>query len=661
MSVVWAGTHLLTGKQVALKLLKADAARDEAVRRRMLREARAACAVVHPNVVQIHDVLELPDGSPVLVMDLLQGESLRERLLRRKSLSIEEAATLLLPVVSGVGTAHAAGVIHRDLKPENIFLAQEAGATRVKVLDFGIAKLVASANSISHANALTNTGTMLGTPYYMSPEQILGEAIDHRADIWSLGVILYECLVGQRPTEAENIGKILKRVLTNEIEPLSRKAPDLPKDVTSLVDRMLSQSDRDRPASLHEVSEVLGRYAQGVAPTSFGAPSTTPDVPSDEVQRADQAALAARLEQASEARVTTRDGLAETLIAPGTAPPKARSTVAGRAAMTTPAGAPAPASSRPEPPGGGGGGARRRRVAVIGLGALLVAGAGASYFFLLPKGREQRPYVPATAQVAAGSGGCPAGMALVPGGTYRMGSEDGKDDERPVHAVTVEPFCMDVTEVTAGAYQECAERGACRPPESTVRWSDITGEMKDRDSPACTGNQPNKDRLAMNCVSWEDADAFCRAAGKRLPAEAEWEFAAAGGEERRRYPWGSAPPSARLLNACDRACAELIVKQGNTQRPMLDEDDGAAQVAPVGSYPEGVSRFGMLDMAGNVWEWTASPYCTYPEHACASQYRVFRGGGWGGTLIANLRTTARMWSHPSHRYNDVGFRCVKGL
>ncbi len=228
MSVVWAGTHVTTGREVALKLLKADAAKDEPTRRRMLREARAASAVRHPNVVEIQEVLELEDGSPVLVMDLLRGESLRERLIRRAPLSVQETATLLLPVVAAVGTAHAAGIVHRDLKPENIFLAQEGGHTVVKVLDFGIAKVSAASNAHSQVNALTHTGTMLGTPYYMAPEQIVGEGIDHRADIWSLGVIVYECLIGVRPTEADNIGKILKRVLTNEIEPLSQKAPDLP-------------------------------------------------------------------------------------------------------------------------------------------------------------------------------------------------------------------------------------------------------------------------------------------------------------------------------------------------------------------------------------------------------------------------------------------------
>ena len=674
MSVVWAGTHLLTGKQVALKLLKGEASRDEAVRRRMLREARAACAVIHPNVVQIHDVLELPGGAPVLVMDLLQGESLRERLLRRKKLTIEETAMLLLPVVAGVGTAHAAGVIHRDLKPENIFLAVEAGETRVKVLDFGIAKMVATSSNVSQANALTNTGTMLGTPYYMAPEQILGEVIDHRADVWSLGVILYECLVGERPTEAENIGKILKRVLTHEIEPLSSRAPELPGEVKALVDRMLSQSEKARPASLHEVGEVLARYAPGMALGSFGPPSTTPDSASDRLPSLDDAARAARLGEVTSIPKRGDPGadLAETLMAPRypEAPTKAAPhtsmgavSVRPEAASATseahldPASAPsteAPLEAAHESPDG------RPRGFVILLAAALIAAGGAAIFLFVGKGKE-RPYVPATPQVAEPGGDCPAGMGLVPGGMFRMGSDDGKDDERPVHEMKIDPFCMDLTEVTAGGYNDCTRKGACRPAESTVKWTDIPDDAKDRDSIGCNAYQSGNERLPMNCISWEDADAYCRIAGKRLPTEAEWELAAAGGDERRRYPWGAEPPSAKLLNTCDRSCSATFEKGGATNhRPLIDDDDGAPRTAPVGSYPLGAARYGMLDMAGNVWEWTASPYCTYPEHACSSNYKVFRGGGWGGTLMGNLRVTTRMWSHPSHRYSDVGFRCVKG-
>ena len=657
MSVVWAGTHVTTGREVALKLLKADAAKDEPTRRRMLREARAASAVRHPNVVEIQEVLELEDGSPVLVMDLLRGESLRERLIRRAPLSVQETATLLLPVVAAVGTAHAAGIVHRDLKPENIFLAQEGGHTVVKVLDFGIAKVSAASNAHSQVNALTHTGTMLGTPYYMAPEQIVGEGIDHRADIWSLGVIVYECLIGVRPTEADNIGKILKRVLTNEIEPLSQKAPDLPGEVTRLVDRMLSQSVRDRPASMREVGEALQPFAaEGVTLGELGPPATVIPISGD----VDEAPHTRSQRQVSPAPRSSGDRaagalaheLAETLVAPLSPEISAHrrpseTTVPGSevTARTHFAEAPAPRLSRWSMP--------------VFATVVLIGGAIGGWAWM-GRGRERPPYLAATARVAEpGSGDCPAGMAFVPGGRFRMGSEEGKDDERPVHEVTVGSFCMDLVEVPVAAYSDCMQRGACRPAESTVKWAAIPDEVREHDSTACTAYQTSESTLPMNCVSWTDADAFCKAAGKRLPTEAEWEVAASGGAEHRRFPWGSAPPGPKLLNACDRSCASAPDHTPAAQKPIFDEDDGFSRLAPGGRFPAGDSLHGIHDLAGNVWEWTSSPYCTYPEHACASQHKVFRGGGWGGAMVSNQRTTVRMWSHPSHRYNDVGFRCVK--
>src|SRR5262245_37264609 len=177
MGSVWAARHLVTGKDVALKFLRASIATRPEARQRFIREARAASRVRHPNVVAIHDVLELGDGGLVMVMDLLFGETLGQRLERRGSLSLREAASILAPVISAVGSAHAAGVVHRDLKPDNIFLADEAPTPRstsasgqrgaeVRVLDFGIAKLHEDHDS----PGLTNTCALLGTPYYMSPE-----------------------------------------------------------------------------------------------------------------------------------------------------------------------------------------------------------------------------------------------------------------------------------------------------------------------------------------------------------------------------------------------------------------------------------------------------------------------------------------------------------
>ena len=261
MGVVWSAVQLVTRKPVALKVLRAAHTADKGIVQRFLREARAACAVRHPNVVEIHDVILVEDGSPVMVMDLLEGESLGQRLERERSLPLVELATILLPVVSAVGTAHGVGIVHRDLKPDNIFLSKTATGTVVKVLDFGIAKLTATDGDAAATGGLTGTGAMLGTPFYMAPEQIYGEKdVDHRTDIWALGVMLYECLAGVRPTQSDSIGQILKIVTRDGIKPLREVCPALPPNVLDLVDRMLSVERTKRP-SMQEVGEVLALHA----------------------------------------------------------------------------------------------------------------------------------------------------------------------------------------------------------------------------------------------------------------------------------------------------------------------------------------------------------------------------------------------------------------
>jgi serine/threonine protein kinase len=260
MGAVWSARHVVTEKRVALKVLKAASPE---LHKRLIREARVAAAVRHPNLVEVHDVLELEDGSPVLVMDLLEGETLAAFIERRGPLDEATSSEMMLQVVSAVAAAHAAGVVHRDLKPDNVFLRQggETGS-RVKVLDFGIAKLTRALGSMRHtAPALTQTGSVLGTPTYMAPEQVFGERdIDHRADVWSLGIILYECLAGRCPTEGENVGQIFKIISQRGFPSLARLRPDLASGLTGLVDRMLSVRVRERP-SLREVATVLAAHA----------------------------------------------------------------------------------------------------------------------------------------------------------------------------------------------------------------------------------------------------------------------------------------------------------------------------------------------------------------------------------------------------------------
>jgi len=265
MGVVWAATHLVTLRGVAIKFLLGSGDPRAELRRRFLREARAASAVDHPNVVQVIDVFELDDETPVIVMELLSGKTLREKLERDGRLPFAHAKALLLPVISAVATAHGLGIVHRDLKPENIFLAQSGSrGETVKVLDFGIAKLV-SLDRTGETESITGTGSTLGTPCYMAPEQTLGEKdIDHRADIWALGVIFYECLAGVRPIQGSGIGQIVMNLATEGIKPLDQVVPGLPPEATALVMRMLQRDRSARPQDLHEVEEALSGIVTSV-------------------------------------------------------------------------------------------------------------------------------------------------------------------------------------------------------------------------------------------------------------------------------------------------------------------------------------------------------------------------------------------------------------
>jgi len=285
MGTVWAAQHTTTRKFVALKFLKASVLDHPRVRQRFIREARAASAIRHPSVIQVHDVLELEDGSPVMVMELLYGETLAALLERSHAIRVPVLARIMLPVCSAVGKAHELGIVHRDLKPENIFLEKGPDpdeVPRVKVLDFGIAKLTAlDGDAARSTDNNTGTGTILGTPFYMSPEQMFGEKdVDHRSDIWSLGIILYEALAGVRPTEADNVGQILKIVMTDAIVPLKDRVASVPEPLAALVGRMLTRDRELRPPDLHEVCDVLRAYTNQIVP-SFGIPRSVVPVPDE--------------------------------------------------------------------------------------------------------------------------------------------------------------------------------------------------------------------------------------------------------------------------------------------------------------------------------------------------------------------------------------------
>jgi formylglycine-generating enzyme required for sulfatase activity len=223
---------------------------------------------------------------------------------------------------------------------------------------------------------------------------------------------------------------------------------------------------------------------------------------------------------------------------------------------------------------------------------------------------------------------------------------------------------MDRTEVTVASYARCAAAGACSPASTTVVSRGLSpGDVKFW-SRFCNAGVPGRDEHPINCVDWRQAGAYCRWAGGRLPTEAEWEHAARGADAR-TYPWGNDKPTARRLNACGAECgAKASALGARAKTTMYDGNDGAETTAPVGSYPDGASLFGVLDMAGNVWEWTADGYAPYdpastdnPIHE-AGPLRVVRGGHWLNALPQTPRAANRDARSEEKRLEDVGIRCV---
>jgi formylglycine-generating enzyme required for sulfatase activity len=260
-----------------------------------------------------------------------------------------------------------------------------------------------------------------------------------------------------------------------------------------------------------------------------------------------------------------------------------------------------------------------------------------------------------------GPAGCPAGMAFIDGATFQMGSAadaETPSDETPLHGVTVRSFCLDLTEVTVVAYSACE---SCERPQMTVEFEGLTPNGRTFESQFC--NRLEARDHPINCVDWQQAKAYCAAQGKRLPTEAEWELAARG-TSARLYPWGDAPPSGGRLNACGAECSRMLTERrgsvGKGAWPaMYPDDDAAPATSPVGRYPAGKSPAGVLDLAGNVWEWTDSPYCPYGKDDCGDSRRVLRGGGWDTTESQDVRAARRYPSAPTARGRSIGFRCAK--
>lgn len=271
MGVVLAAFHLGLQHRVAIKLLRAALANNADVVARFLREARAAVQITSPHVARVTDVATLPDGTPYLVMEYLEGTDLSDVIKTAGPLPIADACRYILEAGEAVSEAHSLGIVHRDIKPANLFLARRRdGKSMIKVLDFGISK-------VSAEQSLTRTTGMMGSPLYMSPEQLRSARdVDVRTDIWALGVTLFELLAGSPPFTADDLPQLMVQIMTAEPRSLSQLRPDLPPSFVAIVERCLEKDPARRFATIDELIDALRPFASMTLAVRLGSTEVAP-------------------------------------------------------------------------------------------------------------------------------------------------------------------------------------------------------------------------------------------------------------------------------------------------------------------------------------------------------------------------------------------------
>lgn len=672
MGEVWLARHPMLGREVAVKVLAPALSGDQEALERFRREALTVNQIGHSTVVEVTDFGTLPDGRSYCVMELLRGQSLETYLGGQGPLNLHDAVAILVPVIEGLAAAHSAGVVHRDIKPDNVFLdTGKQGQRVIRILDFGIAKLLDPGDD---AQRMTKTGQLLGTPLYMSPEQVSGDIkrIGPWSDVYSLGVLLYRMLAGRPPFLGESFGQILMAHMQTPPPSIVTTRPDVPAAVDAVIQRALAKDPAQRFTSMAMFSAELLRASayQGTAPTMMAVGTdpgmvATPGGAPSAGSFAHDSALAPTVTPVH----LTPVPLPETVVgAKGVAyagasvpVPAPASAMSSLSLATGERAGPAPEQTLPvtRP-------RKSSRGALVAVIVVLSLCAGGVVAYLLTRPTDKKQPAKAAAAMAPASKPSrprpppksliPEGMVGVPAGCFTMGNRDGDPDEHPPHRVCLASFAMDRTEVSVNSYAQCVNAGVCQVPTGYLVSSDPKAEGAWKAK--CNWNAPGRGNHPVNCVKWQPARTFCAWKGKRLPTEAEWEYAAQGSKGR-LYPWGYAPPTCKLV--------------------VMDDSSGPGcgkgTTWPVGSKPAGKGPFGALDQAGNVWEWTEDCWalrfydecagsCSNPfNHCLGRDKRVIRGASFldGPRKKDAYRTTLRGYYRPYTRGQGVGFRCVKSL
>jgi formylglycine-generating enzyme required for sulfatase activity len=518
---------------------------------------------------------------------------------------------------------------------------------------------------------------VVNAPTYFAPEFAEGAAASAASDVYAMGLCLYEFLAGEPPyraggsTEAQITISILLQHLTKPLPDLRQFRRDVPEGLLAVLQQATAKHPLDRYQNANEFAAALQPYA-GLPPEPAHAPL---HALSTESYRSVRPPLNdPQPEEPVESQVIEL-GWEE----PG---PQEMPASGNRSPLEITAPQPTPSDvPETEDPAVSHDASAREPLAVkiryLLLGVLftlaIIAGtaAGTAYFLRFAVHLPGAPAEPASRPAATGVAapvapaatspgvaavpGDHANMVLIPTGTFRMGSRDGYADERPDHVESENAFWLDVHEITVGEYDKCVSAGECRR-QKTIRQPDAEHKF-DR---FCNYGRKSREQHPMNCVDWYQARAYCRWVGKRLPTESEWEYAARGTDSR-KYPWGNEAPSENLLNACGRECVILGAQVGKRWESMYAADDGWDATAPVGSFPHDKSPFGVLDLAGNVAEWTDSEYakCYRDDCEANSKERVIRGGAWNDDEPRDVRASYRNRDVPLLRASFVGFRCAQ--